>query len=132
MRIVMCFTVSPSSPRKTKDAGRVFRRYSFPFSTTGAHDNRDLAVSVECLYTPAPITMMPSIAVFEIVAWTFLAFWLWLAFTAVLRRGPLSHRNAVAIAALLGWVTAGLLMQWALPDDSLERWFARALFSALR
>lgn len=89
-------------------------------------------MSVECLYTPAPITMMPSIAVFEIVAWTFLAFWLWLAFTAVLRRGPLSHRNAVAIAALLGWVTAGLLMQWALPDDSLERWFARALFSALR
>ena len=57
----------------------------------------------------------------QLLIWALIAFWLWLALTALLRRlgFPLPHVSA----AVLGWVAAGALLPWAVPFA--ERWVDR-------
>jgi hypothetical protein len=57
----------------------------------------------------------------QLLLWTLIAFWLWLALTVVLRRLhiPLPHVSA----AILGWVAAAALLPWAVPFA--ERWLDR-------
>lgn len=49
------------------------------------------------------------------LVWGLAAFWLWLGFTLVFSKLRIPH--APAIAAVLGWITAGLLAGWMLPPS---------------
>lgn len=54
----------------------------------------------------------------ELLVWALIAFWLWLALTAPLRR--LKFPLPDVSAAVLGWVAAAALLPWAVP--LAERW----------
>jgi hypothetical protein len=59
----------------------------------------------------------------RIAVWSLTAFWLWLALTVVLR--GLRIPFALATAAALGWIGAGLSLGWLLPlvEEWMARWF---------
>ena len=59
----------------------------------------------------------------RVVWWSVIAFWLWLAFAAILRRLPLPAPSLVA--AVLAWVVAGLTLRWMAPWAT--HWFSWVL-----
>lgn len=63
------------------------------------------------------MTRMVTISVvIRMVVWVFLAFWLWLGLAVPLRRLPF----VAIVAAVLGWVAAGLALPWIVPP--LTHW----------
>ncbi len=54
-----------------------------------------------------------AVTVVKMMLWTFNALWLWICLTVLLKRLGLPF--AVASAALLGWIGAGLSLPWILP-----------------
>jgi hypothetical protein len=70
------------------------------------------------------------LAIHQLAVWTFTAFWLWLGCMRLLERTALRWPAAVVVAAILGWVGAGLLLEWMLPGSWFgSGWGARPLFS---
>ena len=63
------------------------------------------------------------LAIHQLAVWAFLAFWLWLGFMRLLERTALRWPQAVVVAAILGWVAAGFLLEWLLPGS----WFGSEL-----
>lgn len=70
------------------------------------------------------------LAIHQLVVWAFTAFWLWLGFMRLFERTALRRPPAVVVAAILGWVCAGVLLEWVLPGSWFgSGWGAHPLFS---